>query len=127
MNSLFDTIEFAACSIELDMRAYTSRLLGKDKSLVVHGGGNTSVKLTDINAFGEQQEMLYVKGGGWDLETIQVAGFSPVRLQHLQRLATLPSLPDPAMVNEMVTAGIEFIGGPGDRPGVQLQAPLLRR
>ena len=85
------------------LRVYSSRLLGRDKSLVLHGGGNTSVKVVDKNAFGEDEEILYVKGSGWDLEKIEAGGFSPVRLEHLKRLARLPSLSDPAMVNELVT------------------------
>jgi hypothetical protein len=53
-----------------------------------------------IPAVGEDEEILYVKGSGWDLETIETAGFSPVRLEHLKTLAKLPSLPDPQMANE---------------------------
>ena len=87
----------------LPQRVYSSQLLGRDKSLVLHGGGNTSVKIIEKNSFGEEEELLYVKGSGWDLEKIEEAGFSPVRLNYLQRLAQLPSLPDPQMVNEMVT------------------------
>lgn len=84
-------------------RVYTSQLLGRDKSLVLHGGGNTSVKVVEKDIFGNEEEILYVKGSGWDLETIQEAGFAPVRLSHLKRLAELPALSDPAMVNELVT------------------------
>lgn len=87
----------------LSDRVRTSRLLGANKSLVLHGGGNTSVKITEKNIIGEQEEILYVKGSGWDLETIDVAGFSPVRLEHLKKLAELDSLSDSAMVNEFVT------------------------
>jgi rhamnose utilization protein RhaD (predicted bifunctional aldolase and dehydrogenase)/NAD(P)-dependent dehydrogenase (short-subunit alcohol dehydrogenase family) len=82
---------------------YTSRLLGRDKSLVLHGGGNTSVKLREKNLFGEAEDILYVKGSGWDLETIEPAGFSPVTLGYVRRLAALKSLPDPQMVNELNT------------------------
>ena len=64
----------------LGPRVYTSRLLGRDKSLVLHGGGNTSVKLREKNLFGEERDVLYVKGSGWDLETIEAAGFAPVPL-----------------------------------------------
>lgn len=84
-------------------RVRTSQLLGRNKSLVLHGGGNTSVKVTKRDIFGNDQDILYVKGSGWDLETIQENGFSPVHLKHLQRLAELPALSDPAMVNELVT------------------------
>jgi len=103
MNNLFDSTALAACADELGRRVYTSRLLGQDKSLVLHGGGNTSVKIVDRNVFGEDEEVLYVKGSGWDLERIERGGFAPVQLAHLQRLARLPTLPDPAMVNELVT------------------------
>ena len=103
MKSLWSDTEAAQFSGDLALRVYTSRLLGRDKTLVLHGGGNTSVKLTGKNAFGEDEALLYVKGSGWDLEKIEEGGFAPVRLAHLQRLATLPSLPDPQMVNELVT------------------------
>ncbi|HZT63787.1 MAG TPA: bifunctional aldolase/short-chain dehydrogenase, partial [Burkholderiales bacterium] len=88
---------------DLALRVYTSRLLGRDKSLVLHGGGNTSVKIREKNLFGEDETILYVKGSGWDLETIEPQGFSPVRLAHVLRLAGLPSLSDPEMVNQLVT------------------------
>jgi rhamnose utilization protein RhaD (predicted bifunctional aldolase and dehydrogenase)/NAD(P)-dependent dehydrogenase (short-subunit alcohol dehydrogenase family) len=88
---------------DLGLRVYTSRLLGRDKSLVLHGGGNTSVKVRERSLFGEEEEILYVKGSGWDLETIEEAGFAPVRRDHLLRLAGLDELSDPQMVNEMVT------------------------
>jgi rhamnose utilization protein RhaD (predicted bifunctional aldolase and dehydrogenase)/NAD(P)-dependent dehydrogenase (short-subunit alcohol dehydrogenase family) len=88
---------------DLGLRVYTSRLLGRDKSLVLHGGGNTSVKIREKNLFGEEETVLYVKGSGWDLETIEPQGFSPVRLSHVLRLAELPSLSDPEMVNQLVT------------------------
>ena len=103
MENRFDETEFAACGDELARRVYTSRLLGRDKTLVLHGGGNTSVKITERNVLGDEEEILYVKGSGWDLETIEAAGFSPVRLGHLKRLAQLPALSDPEMVNELVT------------------------
>lgn len=88
---------------DLAVRVYTSRLLGQDKSLVLHGGGNTSVKIEERSITGELEEILYVKGSGWDLETIEAAGFSPVRLQHLIRLANLEALSDIEMVNELRT------------------------
>lgn len=88
---------------ELELRVYTSRLLGQDKSLVLHGGGNTSVKIAEKNILGEVEQILYVKGSGWDLETIAAAGFAPVRLEHLKKLAKLPALSDPEMVNQLVT------------------------
>ena len=87
----------------LESRVHTSQLLGKNKSLVLHGGGNTSVKIIEKNILGEEEEILYVKGSGWDLETITADGFSPVRVNHLKKLAELVSLTDSDMVNELVT------------------------
>jgi rhamnose utilization protein RhaD (predicted bifunctional aldolase and dehydrogenase)/NAD(P)-dependent dehydrogenase (short-subunit alcohol dehydrogenase family) len=103
MHSNWQENEAAACNNELDRRVYTSRLLGQDKSLVLHGGGNTSVKLAEKNILGEEEQILYVKGSGWDLETIAAAGFAPVRLEHLKKLAKLAELSDPEMVNQLVT------------------------
>jgi rhamnose utilization protein RhaD (predicted bifunctional aldolase and dehydrogenase)/NAD(P)-dependent dehydrogenase (short-subunit alcohol dehydrogenase family) len=103
MKSLWEDAEAARMKGDLDLRVYSSRLLGRDKSLVLHGGGNTSVKLDEHNLFGEEETILYVKGSGWDLETIEAPGFSPVRLDHVRRLAELERLSDPDMVNELVT------------------------
>lgn len=103
MQSLWNDDEAGSYSGDLGLRVYTSRLLGRDKTLVLHGGGNTSVKIREKNVFGEDEELLYVKGSGWDLETIEAPGFSPVRLDYVRRLAGLSSLPDPQMVNELVT------------------------
>jgi rhamnose utilization protein RhaD (predicted bifunctional aldolase and dehydrogenase)/NAD(P)-dependent dehydrogenase (short-subunit alcohol dehydrogenase family) len=86
---------------DLAQRVYTSRLLGRDPSLVLHGGGNTSVKTPERNVFGEQEAVLYVKGRGRDLATIDTEGFSPCRLAHLQKLARLPALTDECMESEL--------------------------
>ena len=69
----------------LQLRVYTSRLLGQEEDLVLHGGGNTSVKIKQTNIFGEEEEILYVKGSGWNLGTIEAAGFAPVRLSDLHK------------------------------------------
>ena len=103
MKSLWSDREAKEFQGDLGLRVYTSRLLGRDRSLVLHGGGNTSVKIREKNLFGEQETILYVKGSGWDLETIEPQGFSPVLLAHVLRLAELPSLSDPEMVNQLVT------------------------
>ena len=103
MKSLWSDAEAAQFTGPLGPRVYTSRLLGRDRSLVLHGGGNTSVKLREKNLFGDEEDVLYVKGSGWDLETIEPAGFTPVALGYVRKLATLPRLPDPQMVNELNT------------------------
>src|ERR1700693_5229083 len=65
---------------DVALRVYTTRLLGQDPRLVLHGGGNTSVKtkLADLN--GDETEVLCVKGSGWDMGTIEPAGLPAVRL-----------------------------------------------
>jgi len=103
MQSLWQDADAAAFEGDLGARVYTSRLLGRDKALVLHGGGNTSVKIAERDRFGDELTVLYVKGSGWDLESIEPAGFSPVRLDHVRKLARLERLSDPDMVNELVT------------------------
>jgi rhamnose utilization protein RhaD (predicted bifunctional aldolase and dehydrogenase)/NAD(P)-dependent dehydrogenase (short-subunit alcohol dehydrogenase family) len=102
MQSLWNDEEAAGYRGELGLRVYTSRLLGRDKSLVLHGGGNTSVKIRQPNLFGEEEDVLWIKGSGWDLETIEEAGFSPLRLDPVARLASLAALSDPQMVDELL-------------------------
>jgi len=103
MKSLWNQEESLEYKGEIALRVYTSRLLGRDPSLVLHGGGNTSVKVSETNILGEQEDILYVKGSGWDLISIEAEGFSPVRMSHLLELAKLPRLSDLQMVNELRT------------------------
>lgn len=91
----------------LSLRAYTSRLIGGDEDLVLHGGGNTSVKTSVPDLFGEEQEVLYVKGSGWDLASIEPAGFAPVRLEVLKRMAALEALSDTDMVRHQRAAMLD--------------------
>jgi rhamnose utilization protein RhaD (predicted bifunctional aldolase and dehydrogenase)/NAD(P)-dependent dehydrogenase (short-subunit alcohol dehydrogenase family) len=82
----------------LALRTYTARLLGAEPKLVLHGGGNTSVKTTARDLFGDTIDVLHVKGSGWDLATIEPAGHPAVRLEPLLRLRTLAALADEQMV-----------------------------
>ncbi|MET0089402.1 MAG: class II aldolase/adducin family protein [Candidatus Thiodiazotropha sp.] len=91
------------CQNELALRVYSSRLLGSDPSLVLHGGGNTSLKANLTDLFGDEQPVLYVKGSGWDLASIEAEGFTPLRMDHLLRLAQLDHLSDSEMVNQLKT------------------------
>ena len=91
---------FAFGGNELELRSYTSRLLGQESSLVLHGGGNTSLKAKVKTLFGESVDVLYIKGSGWDLQTIQPRGFSPVRMDVLHKLSQLEKLSDTDMVRE---------------------------
>jgi len=88
----------------LGLRVYTSQLLGREPSLVLHGGGNTSVKMSASNIFGDSEELLYVKGSGWDLATIKREGFAPVQMNILLRMAQLDKLTDTEMVRVQRTA-----------------------
>ena len=104
MRSLWDDREAARYEGLLGQRVYTSRLLGRDHDLVLHGGGNTSVKIRECDIFGDEQVILYVKGSGWDLESIEAAGFAPVRLERALKLASLDRLADTRMVQELRAA-----------------------
>lgn len=99
MENLWNDAEAAHFSGDLGQCIYASRLLGRDSSLVMHGGGNTSVKIREKNIFGEDEDILYVKGSGWDLATIEAAGFAPLRLAALLRLAGLETLTDTQMAS----------------------------
>jgi len=85
----------------LAMRVYTSRLLGSSDALVLHGGGNTSVKAKTTDFFGSEVEVLYVKGSGWDLKTIEAPGFPAIRLAETRKLAELDSLTDTDMTQQL--------------------------
>ena len=82
----------------LDLRVYSSRLLGSDPSLVLHGGGNTSVKVSAKDPWGKSIELAYIKGSGWDLGNIERAGFSPVKLDELCKMLEFEELSDSQMV-----------------------------
>ena len=86
---------------DLAMRVYTSRLLGTEDALVLHGGGNTSVKSKVKDFFGREVDVLYVKGSGWDLKTIEKPGFAPLRLDETIMMAERDSLSDGDMVKEL--------------------------
>lgn len=93
---------------ELAIRAYTSRLIGKDPHLVLHGGGNTSVKMKVKNVVGEEQEVLYIKGSGIDLAAIEPQGFVGLELAPLQKLQRLPNLSDEEMENQLLIHKLAF-------------------
>ena len=92
---------------DLSLRVYSSRLLGRNPELVLHGGGNTSVKGQYKNIFGETIETLFIKGSGWDLISIEEDGFAPVDLNYLIRLARLNKLTDSQMVVEQKLATLK--------------------
>src|SRR5262245_15367549 len=86
-------------SEDVALRTYSTRLLGSDPLLVLHGGGNTSVKTHLQDLLGETHEVLCVKGSGWDMGSIEPAGLPAVKLEPLRRLRRLEQLSDEDMVN----------------------------
>jgi rhamnose utilization protein RhaD (predicted bifunctional aldolase and dehydrogenase)/NAD(P)-dependent dehydrogenase (short-subunit alcohol dehydrogenase family) len=107
MRSLWSDTDAARCTTPLEFRVYSSRLLGQEPALVLHGGGNTSVKAAVTDLFGDEVPLLHIKGSGWDLATIEAAGFAPVRLDVLQRMADLPVLSDTDMVRAQRAAMLD--------------------
>ena len=85
----------------LALRTYSSRLIGAEPGLVLHGGGNTSVKDVRTNLFGEEAQTLLVKASGVDLAAIEPEGHVALWLTPLQRLRELPDFSDEAMINEL--------------------------
>src|SRR5947207_12215172 len=88
---------------DLALRTYTSRLLGAEDRLVLHGGGNTSVKGTFTNRLGEAIPAVYVKASGHDLATLEPDGLPGLDLGYLRKLRALETLDDEAMANELRT------------------------
>lgn len=102
MKNLWDENEAKSFEGDLALRVYTSNLLGRSDELVLHGGGNTSVKSV-VNG----EEILFVKGSGWDLVSIKEEGFAPVKLDILKQMAKLESLSDTDMVSQQKAAMID--------------------
>jgi rhamnulose-1-phosphate aldolase/alcohol dehydrogenase len=100
-----DAKDFAAryapkgVNTDLAVRTYTTRLLGSDPKMVLHGGGNTSVKTTVKDQLGEDVDVICIKGSGWDMGVIEPAGLPAVRLEPLRKLRKLDKLSDEDMVN----------------------------
>lgn len=85
----------------LALRTYSARLLGQDPALVLHGGGNTSVKGTGRDLFGEEIPAVFVKATGWDLAVIGPEGHPALALEDLRRLRRLPDLSDKEMAHAL--------------------------
>src|ERR1700738_268720 len=79
---------------DLALRVYSSRLLGGEPKLVLHGGGNTSVKTIMKDLLDEEVEVLCVKGSGWGMAAVQAAGLPAVRLAPLGKLRGREALSD---------------------------------
>jgi rhamnose utilization protein RhaD (predicted bifunctional aldolase and dehydrogenase)/NAD(P)-dependent dehydrogenase (short-subunit alcohol dehydrogenase family) len=90
--------EARGVSRDLALRVYTTRLLGSDPRLVLHGGGNTSVKTRLPDLMGREADVLCVKGSGADMAVIEPAGLPAVRLAELRMLRARDALSDEEMV-----------------------------
>ncbi|MDP6713095.1 MAG: class II aldolase/adducin family protein, partial [SAR202 cluster bacterium] len=101
--SIVDQSAEAGLSPDMALRVYSTRLLGQDSQLVLHGGGNTSMKTTATDVLGDEVDVLCVKGSGWDMGVIEAAGLPAVRLDPLRRLSALDELSDEDMVNFLRT------------------------
>ena len=102
MKNLWNEEEAKLCKTDLDLRVYSSNLLGQSDELVLHGGGNTSIK-----SMVDDEEILFVKGSGWDLVSIKAEGFAPVKMSTLLEMAKLESLSDTDMVAGQKAAMID--------------------
>src|SRR4030081_2621392 len=89
---------YANLGRDLALRVYTTRLLGQDPRLVLHGGGNTSVKTRIADLNGDAAEVFCVTGSGWDMGSIEPAGLPAVRLAPLVKLRSRAKLSDEEMV-----------------------------
>ena len=90
---------FQGVNEDVALCVYVTRLIGRNPDLVLHGGGNTSVKTKSDDMYGDEEAVLCVKGSGWDMAEILPAGLPPVRLPPLQKLQSLESVSDEDMVN----------------------------
>ncbi len=118
--------EPAGIGRDLALRVYTSRLLGGDTRLVLHGGGNTSLKTVARDLSGAQVDVLRIKGSGWDLATIEPAGLPAVRLAPLRALRQRDALGDDDMAR-ILRANLIDPGAPNPSVETLLHAFLPHR
>jgi len=111
---------------DIALRTYSSRLLGRDPALVLHGGGNTSVKTEIKDQLGHRTDVLCVKGSGWDMADIEPAGLPAVRLEPIRELRSLDVLSDEDMVNAQRCALIDA-GAPNPSVETLLHAFLPQK
>jgi rhamnulose-1-phosphate aldolase/alcohol dehydrogenase len=107
---------FEGAGEDVALRVYTSRLIGGDPTLVMHGGGNTSVKGSYKTILGENVPAIYVKGSGWNLDSIEPPGFPALDLEGLKRLRALDAMSDHEMVNQL---RIHMFDASGPNPSVE--------
>jgi len=111
MHSQWNNADAACCNGELALRAYTSRLLGADASLVLHGGGNTSAKLDEGDT-----HVLYVKGTGSHLAHVDERAFTPLRLDAVMSVLLQEDLDNAGMMRELDAC---LVRRPAPRPSIE--------
>jgi rhamnose utilization protein RhaD (predicted bifunctional aldolase and dehydrogenase) len=111
MNSLWHAADAARCENALALRAYSSRLLGGDATLVLHGGGNTSMKLDE-----DGKRVLYVKGTGSDLSQVDERAFTPLRLDCVKQLLQQDHLDNAGMMRALDAC---LLRRPAPRPSIE--------
>jgi rhamnose utilization protein RhaD (predicted bifunctional aldolase and dehydrogenase)/NAD(P)-dependent dehydrogenase (short-subunit alcohol dehydrogenase family) len=119
MSETWDDAKAASFSGPLGARIYSSRLLGGDHALVLHGGGNTSVKMREQDLLGSDLAVLYVKCSGHDLAEIDADGFTGLRLDILRTLVAVGGLSDAAVTKELRGAALN-----PDAPSPSVEALL---
>lgn len=107
MDSLWKLPETGSAGDALAECVAGSRAIGAHPELVLHGGGNSSMKDSVRDITGAQLDVIYVKGSGWDMRTIEPAGFAPMRIDRLRQLLEVDSISDPEMVNELRCALVD--------------------
>src|SRR5690606_22116466 len=107
MESRWDESTAAGFAGEIGECVYCTRLIGADPSLVLHGGGNSSVKAPYEDITGRSIDALHVKGSGWDMATIEAGGMTPLPLGRLHDLLALPALSDTDMMRELAAARLD--------------------
>ncbi len=107
MRSSWDDEDAAAFPGAVGECVYCTRLIGSDPALVLHGGGNSSVKSPVVDITGASVEAIHVKGSGWDMATIEAAGLAPLHLPRLRDLLALDALSDPDMMRELSAAKLD--------------------
>ena len=97
---------------DLALRVYLSRIIGAEDSLVLHGGGNNSVKTSLVNILGEEIDTILVKVSGFDMSSIGPEGYTCLDLRYLRRLRSLPEMPDERMAHELRTHQLDARSAP---------------
>lgn len=119
MKSRWDDEAAGAWADDLDEAVYGTRAIGGHDDLVLHGGGNSSLKSTTIDVTGREIDVMYVKGSGWDMGSIERPGLTPLRLPRVRELLAVDDISDPVLVNELRCASIDSAA-----PDASIEAPL---